>query len=61
MFQDVIDSINVRRPGMRRARARPDTVMGDKAYSSSANRALLRPENQSHHPRAQGPDRQPQT
>ena len=35
----------------------PDTVMGDQAYSSGANRALRRPEDQSRHPRAQGPRR----
>ncbi len=42
MFPHVIDAINVPRPGTVRARTRPDGVMGDKAYSSRANRSLLR-------------------
>ena len=42
MFQHVLESINVPRQGAGRSRTRPDTVMGDKAYSSKANRALLR-------------------
>jgi transposase len=42
MFPHVMTAINVPRPGTGRARTRPDTVMGDKAYSSRANRALLR-------------------
>lgn len=42
MFPHVIDAINVPRPGTGRARTRPDAVMGDKAYSSRANRSLLR-------------------
>ncbi|RWW94287.1 MULTISPECIES: IS5 family transposase [Paenarthrobacter] len=42
VFPHVIDAINVPRAGTGRARTRPDTVMGDKAYSSRANRSLLR-------------------
>jgi transposase len=42
MFPHVIDAINVPRAGTGRARTRPDAVMGDKAYSSRANRSLLR-------------------
>jgi transposase len=42
MFQHVLEAINVPRQGAGRSRTRPDTVMGDKAYSSKANRALLR-------------------
>lgn len=37
-----MDAIKVPRPGMGRARTRPAAVMGDKAYSSKANRSLLR-------------------
>jgi transposase len=32
----------VRRPGSGRPRTRPDALLGDKAYSSRANRRLLR-------------------
>jgi transposase len=42
MFPHVIEAISVPRLGGGRARSRPDAVMGDKAYSSRANRALLR-------------------
>lgn len=42
MFQHVLEAINVPRQGARRSRTHPDTVMGDKAYSSKANRSLLR-------------------
>lgn len=42
LFPHVIDAINVPRAGTGRARTRPDAVMGDKAYSSRANRSLLR-------------------
>lgn len=42
MFTHVMDAISVPRPGGGRARTRPDAVMGDKAYSSRANRTLLR-------------------
>ncbi len=34
MFEHVINTINVPRPGGGRARSRPDAVMGDKAYYS---------------------------
>lgn len=42
MFPHVIEAISVPRIGGGRARNRPDAVMGDKAYSSRANRSLLR-------------------
>ena len=42
MFPHVIEAISVPRLGGGRARCRPEAVMGDKAYSSRANRALLR-------------------
>jgi transposase len=42
MFPHVIAAISVPRLGGGRARSRPEAVMGDKAYSSRANRALLR-------------------
>lgn len=45
MFAPVINTISVPRLGPGRARTRPDTVMGDKAYSSRANRELLRSRN----------------
>ncbi len=41
-FQAVLEGIRVRRPGGGRPRTRPDRVLGDKAYSSRANRAYLR-------------------
>lgn len=41
-FQAVLDGIRVPRPGPGRPRSRPDRVLADKAYSSKANRALLR-------------------
>jgi len=41
-FQAVLDGIRVPRPGRGRARTRPDRVLADKAYSSRANRRLLR-------------------
>jgi len=41
-FQAVLEGIRVRRPGSGRPRTRPDRVLGDKAYSSRANRAYLR-------------------
>ncbi|MFJ5979299.1 IS5 family transposase [Arthrobacter sp. KFRI-F3372] len=41
-FPHVIEAISVPRIGGGRARNRPDAVMGDKAYSSRANRSLLR-------------------
>src|SRR5436305_4280613 len=41
-FQAVLDGIRVPRLGPGRPRTRPDRVLADKAYSSKANRALLR-------------------
>jgi transposase len=41
-FQAVLDGIRVPRLGPGRLRTRPDRVLVDKAYSSMANRALLR-------------------
>jgi transposase len=41
-FQAVLDNIRVPRLGPGRPRIRPDRVLADKAYSSKANRALLR-------------------
>jgi transposase len=37
----VLERIRVPRPGVGRPRTRPDRVLGDKAYSSRANRAYL--------------------
>jgi hypothetical protein len=42
MFPVVMEAVRVLRLGGGRARTRPGAVMGDKAYSSRANRALLR-------------------
>ncbi|MBF4476681.1 IS5 family transposase [Rhodococcus rhodochrous] len=41
-FEAVLDAIRVPRRGRGRPRCRPDAVLADKAYSSAANRALLR-------------------
>jgi transposase len=41
-FEAVLDGIRVARVGPGRPRTRPDRVLGDKAYSSRANRAYLR-------------------
>ena len=41
-FQAVVEGIRVRRPGPGRPRTRPHRVLGDKAYSSRANRTYLR-------------------
>lgn len=41
-FQAVLSGIAVPRAGPGRPRTRPDRVLGDKAYSSRANRAYLR-------------------
>jgi transposase len=41
-FAAVLDGIRVPRQGPGRPRTRPDRVLADKAYSSKANRALLR-------------------
>jgi len=42
MLPHVMDSLRVARIGPGRARTRPDRLLGDKAYSSKANRELLR-------------------
>lgn len=42
MFLHLLDSLHVPRIGPGRARSRPDRALGDKAYSSKANRELLR-------------------
>lgn len=42
MFPEVMGSLKVPRAGGGRARTTPDRAMADKAYSSKANRALLR-------------------
>jgi transposase len=41
-FAAVLNQIRVPRQGPGRPRTRPDRVLADKAYSSAANRALLR-------------------
>jgi transposase len=41
-FEPVLEAIHVPRQGPGRPRCRPDRVLGDKAYSSRANRAYLR-------------------
>jgi hypothetical protein len=62
MFPIVMEAVRVPRFGGGRARTRPDAVMGDKAYSSRANRALLRGRGiKARHPRALRPNRTPQT
>ena len=42
MFANLLNAIRVPRLGPGRPRTRPDAVLGDKAYSSRGNRALLR-------------------
>ena len=42
MFPVVMEAARAPRLGGGRARTRPDAAMGDKAYSSRANRAILR-------------------
>jgi putative transposase len=42
MFPILFEYLRVPRPGRGRPRTRPERVRGDKAYSSRANRALLR-------------------
>jgi transposase len=42
MFGPLMASIYVPRPGPGRPRSRPDTVLGDKAYSARAHREHLR-------------------
>lgn len=41
-FTAVLEGIRVPRQGRGRPRTRPDRVLGDKAYSSKANRSYLR-------------------
>jgi transposase len=45
MLKHLLDGLTVPRLGPGRARTRPDAVLGDKAYSSRANRDLLRGRN----------------
>lgn len=42
MFAHLLGALSVLRIGSGRPRTRPDRALGDKAYSSRANRALLR-------------------
>ena len=42
MFPRLLTAVRVPRHGQGRPRTRPDRVLADKAYSSRANRALLR-------------------
>jgi transposase len=42
MLKVLLAHLAVRRPGSGRPRTRPDALLGDKAYSSRANRRLLR-------------------
>ena len=42
MLRTLLEDLSVARPGPGRPRTRPDAVLGDKAYSSRANRELLR-------------------
>jgi putative transposase len=42
MFAPLLEQLSVARIGPGRPRTRPDRVLGDKAYSSRTNRALLR-------------------
>ena len=42
MLKHLMESLSVDRIGPGRPRTRPDKVLGDKAYSSKANRELLR-------------------
>ena len=42
MLKVLLADLAVTRPGGGRPRTRPDTLLGDKAYSSAANRELLR-------------------
>jgi transposase len=41
-FIPLMEAIRISRPGKGRPRTRPAAAMGDKAYSSAANRAYLR-------------------
>lgn len=42
MLKTLLAHLAVARPGPGRPRTRPDALLGDKAYSSRANRSLLR-------------------
>ena len=42
MFAPLLEALSVPRAGPGRPRTRPQQVLGDKAYSSKANRQLLR-------------------
>lgn len=42
MFAPLLEQLSVARLGPGRPRTRPDRVLGDKAYSSRANRTILR-------------------
>ncbi len=42
MFPPLLNAIHVKRAGPGRPRTRPERLIADKAYSSRANRALLR-------------------
>lgn len=42
MLIPLMDQLRVQRPGLGSARTRPTALLGDKAYSSRANRAYLR-------------------
>jgi transposase len=48
VFAQLIDSLSVPRNTPGRPRTRPDYVLGDKGYSSRANREVLRRRNISH-------------
>ena len=45
MLKHLLEALTVPRLGPGRARTRPDALLGDKAYSSRANRELLRGRN----------------
>ncbi len=63
-FIPLLDQLSIRRRGKDRPRTRPGAALGDKAYSSAANRAYLRrrgitavipvKEDQKHHRRRRG-------
>lgn len=64
MFAPLMEQLSVPRIGPGRPRTRPDRVLGDKAYSSRGNRAILRgrgiqavisePSDQANHRRRRG-------
>ena len=62
MLEPLLAHLAVDRLGPGRPRTRPDALLGDKAYSSRAIRALLRAKTgQDRDPAARRPDRPPQT